>query len=60
LILAGLLRYLVYDDHIHPAQPYLHQEGGALLFPESFSKGQIAEAVAAYLKKNPKCAVSYW
>ena len=20
------------DDHIHPAQPYLHQEGGALLF----------------------------
>jgi predicted amidohydrolase YtcJ len=41
------------DDHIHPAQPYLHQEGGALLFPESFSKGQIAEAVAAYLKKNP-------
>ena len=22
------------DAHIHPAQPYLHQEGGALLFPE--------------------------
>jgi len=42
------------DAHIHPAQPYLQQEGGALLFPESFSKGQIAEAVAAYLKKNPK------
>ena len=41
------------DDHIHPAQPYLHQEGGALLFPESFNKEQIAEAVAAYLKKNP-------
>ena len=42
------------DDHIHPAQPYLYEEGGALLFPESFSKTQIAEAVAAYLKKNPK------
>jgi len=42
------------DAHIHPAQPYLHQEGGALLFPESFTKEQIAEAVAAYLKKNPK------
>ena len=41
------------DDHIHPAQPYIQQEGGALLFPESFSKEQIAEAVAAYLKKNP-------
>jgi hypothetical protein len=41
------------DAHIHPAQPYLHQEGGALLFPESFTKEQIAEAVAAYLKKNP-------
>jgi predicted amidohydrolase YtcJ len=41
------------DDHIHPAQPYLHEEGGALLFPESFTKEQIAEAVAAYLKKNP-------
>ena len=41
------------DAHIHPAQPYLHQEGGALLFPESFNKEQIAEAVAAYLKKNP-------
>lgn len=40
------------DAHIHPAQPYLHQEGGALLFPESFNKEQIAEAVAAYLKKN--------
>ncbi len=42
------------DAHIHPAQPYLHQEGGALLFPESFNKEQIAEAVAAYLKTNPK------
>ena len=42
------------DDHIHPAQPYLHEEGGALLFPESFNKEQIAEAVAAYLKKNPR------
>jgi len=42
------------DDHIHPAQPYLHDEGGALLFPESFDEKQIAEAVAAYLKKNPK------
>ncbi len=41
------------DAHIHPAQPYLHQEGGALLFPESFNKEQIAEAVAAYLKTNP-------
>jgi len=41
------------DAHIHPAQPYLHQEGGALLFPESFNKKQIAEAVAAYLGKNP-------
>ncbi len=41
------------DAHIHPAQPYLHQEGGALLFPETFNKQQIAEAVAAYLKKNP-------
>ncbi len=41
------------DDHIHPAQPYLHQEGGALLFPESFNKEQIAEAVAVYLNKNP-------
>jgi hypothetical protein len=41
------------DDHIHPAQPYLHEEGGALLFPESFNEKQIAEAVAAYLKKNP-------
>ncbi len=40
------------DAHIHPAQPYLHQEGGALLFPESFNKEQIVEAVAAYLKKN--------
>jgi len=42
------------DDHIHPAQPYLHEEGGALLFPERFDERQIAEAVAAYLKKNPK------
>ena len=42
------------DDHIHPAQPYLNEEGGALLFPESFNKTQIAEAVAAYLRKNPK------
>lgn len=41
------------DDHIHPAQPYLQQEGGALLFPESFDKEQIAEAVAAHLKKDP-------
>jgi len=41
------------DAHIHPAQPYLHREGGALLFPESLNKEQIAEAVAAYLKKNP-------
>lgn len=41
------------DAHIHPAQPYLREEGGALLFPESFDKEQIAEAVAAYLKKNP-------
>ena len=41
------------EAHIHPAQPYLHEEGGALLFPESFNKNQIAEAVAAYLKKNP-------
>jgi len=41
------------DGHIHPAQPYLHEEGGALLFPESFSKQEIAEAVAAYLKNNP-------
>ena len=41
------------DTHIHPAQPYLQEEGGALLFPESFNKEQIAEAVAAYLKKNP-------
>jgi predicted amidohydrolase YtcJ len=41
------------EAHIHPAQPYLHEEGGALLFPESFDKKQIAEAVAAYLQKNP-------
>ncbi len=41
------------DDHVHPAQPYLHQEGGALLFPESANLEQIADAVAAYLKKNP-------
>ena len=41
------------DGHIHPAQPYLLEEGGALLFPESYSKEQIAEAIAAYLKKNP-------
>jgi len=37
------------DGHIHPAQPYLYEEGGAPLFPESFKKEQIAEAVAAYL-----------
>ena len=41
------------DAHIHPAQPYLQEEGGALLFPESFDKGQIAAAVAVYLKDNP-------
>ena len=41
------------EAHIHPAQPYLHEEGGALLFPESFDENQIAEAVATYLKKNP-------
>ena len=41
------------DAHIHPAQPYLQEEGGALLFPESFNKEQIAEAVAVYLKNNP-------
>jgi hypothetical protein len=41
------------DGHIHPAQPYLREEGGALLFPESFNKQQITEAVAAYLEKNP-------
>jgi len=41
------------DAHLHPAQPYLHGEGGALLFPQSFTKEQIAEAVVAYLKKNP-------
>jgi hypothetical protein len=41
------------DDHIHPAQPYLLEEAGALLFPESFDKAQIAAAVAGYLKKNP-------
>jgi len=41
------------DAHIHPAQPYLQEEAGAFLFPESFNKEQIAEAVAAYLKKNP-------
>ena len=41
------------DDHVHPAQPYLQEEGGALLFPESLTKEQIAEAVAAYLEKNP-------
>ena len=41
------------DDHIHPAQPYLQQEGGALLFPENFDKEQIADAVAEYLKDNP-------
>jgi len=41
------------DDHIHPAQPYLQEEGGALLFPESFNKTQIAETVDAYLKENP-------
>jgi predicted amidohydrolase YtcJ len=45
------------EAHVHPAQPYLHQEGGALLFPVSFNKTQIAEAVTAYLKKNPD--VSY-
>jgi predicted amidohydrolase YtcJ len=41
------------EAHIHPAQPFLYEEGGALLFPESYDKGQIAEAVAAYLKKYP-------
>jgi hypothetical protein len=41
------------DAHVHPAQPYLQEEGGALLFPESFGKEQIAEALAAYLKRNP-------
>jgi predicted amidohydrolase YtcJ len=41
------------DAHIHPAQPYLQEEGGAVLFPESFSTEQIAEALAAYLKRNP-------
>jgi len=41
------------DGHIHPAQPYLREEGDALLFPESFDKKQIAQAVAAYLKKHP-------
>ncbi len=41
------------EAHVHPAQPYLQEEGGALLFPESFNKEQIAEAVAAYLAKNP-------
>jgi hypothetical protein len=41
------------DAHIHPAQPYLQEEGGALLFPESYSKEQIAAAVAAYLRDNP-------
>ncbi len=41
------------DDHVHPAQPYQLEEAGALLFPESFDKTQIAVAVAAYLKKNP-------
>jgi len=41
------------EAHIHPAQPYLQEEGGALLFPESFDKKQIADAVATYLKKNP-------
>jgi predicted amidohydrolase YtcJ len=41
------------DAHIHPAQPYLHDEGGALLFPETLNEKQIAEAVAAYLKRNP-------
>ena len=50
------------DAHIHPAQPYLHQEGGALLFPESLNKEQIAEAVAAYLKKirgHPELFMTY-
>ncbi|MBP2681444.1 MAG: hypothetical protein H6Q78_1307, partial [Candidatus Krumholzibacteriota bacterium] len=41
------------DGHIHPAQPYLREEADALLFPESFDKKQIAQAVAAYLKKHP-------
>jgi hypothetical protein len=41
------------DAHIHPAQPYLQEEGGALLFPESFDKEQIAAAVVAYLRENP-------
>jgi len=33
------------DITIHPAQPYLLEEAGALLFPESSSREQIAEAV---------------
>ncbi len=41
------------DCHVHPAQPYLHEEGGALLFPVSFGRQQIADAVAGYLRKNP-------
>jgi hypothetical protein len=41
------------DAHVHPAQPYLHEEGGALLFPETYNEKQIADAVAAYVKKNP-------
>ena len=45
------------DDHVHPAQPYLQQEGGALLFPESYDKKQIAEAVAAYLNKHPNAPI---
>jgi predicted amidohydrolase YtcJ len=41
------------DAHIHPAQPYLHEEGGALLFPETLDERQIAEAVVAYAKAHP-------
>lgn len=41
------------DAHVHPAQPYLHEEGGALLFPETYGEKQIADAVAAYLRKHP-------
>ena len=48
------------DAHIHPAQPYLHEEGGALLFPETFGEKQIAEAVAAYLEKNPDAPMFHW
>jgi len=41
------------EGHVHPAQPYLREEGGALLFPESSSEQQVADAVAAYLKAHP-------